>query len=271
MTVKENVFELSRLSYEHGWSLEIYTNEAAMFDPATIFRDKDYEDCPVSNPLTRPVNSPVLKEYNLCIDLQSDELATIQNLGFGTRNQCFWSTLNPDTGWSGMSGCHIQYNGRELTTEEMWIADMAGFANLAGLNVKPFSGGGAQYFPWGVWGATKDEAWAQVDALIAMGFGGGLNRFTDSGGYIWVPTVCYLPSIYRMASYTPPCECTLWQNAECTELGRRQVRTCTPPGCFSEVQYILDPTCGSPPPSPSVLPLVMLLGAGLVGGVLLMR
>jgi hypothetical protein len=269
MTVKENVFELSRLSYENGWPLEIYTNEAAMANPATIFRDKDYEDCPVSNPLTRPVNSQVLKAYYLCTELQSGELAAIQNLGFGTRNQCFWSTLDPNSGWTGTSGCHIQYNGRELTLDELWIADMAGYAYQAGLNVKPYSGG-AQYFSWGVWGATMAEAQAQVNALIAMGFGGSLNRFDDSGGYIWVPSMCYLSSIYRMASYTPPCECSAWQNAECTELGRRRVRTCTPSGCALEEQFIVDPTCGTPP-SPSVLPLVMLLGAGLVGGILVLR
>jgi hypothetical protein len=134
----------------------------------------------------------------------------------------------------------------------------------------------------------------------------------------------------------PPCECTAWQNAECvSEIIRRRVRACTPPGCASEEQLIADPTCGSPlpcssptehfrsgralleyydfrrdgyidagelakatvdhsagsisdsefwlvkaasvssidnvcPPSPSVLPLVMLL-AGLVGGILVLR
>jgi hypothetical protein len=67
------------------------------------------------------------------------------------------------------------------------------------------------------------------------------------------------------------CECGAWQNAECVSATqRRRVRTCTPEGCASGEQFIADPTCGAPP-SPSVLPLVMLLGAGLVGGILVLR
>ena len=47
----------------------------------------------------------------------------------------------------------------------------------------------------------------------------------------------------------PPCTCTAWVNAECTEPGkRRQTRSCTPAGCDIEERIIDDPGC--PPPAP---------------------
>lgn len=42
----------------------------------------------------------------------------------------------------------------------------------------------------------------------------------------------------------PPCTCTAWVNAECTEPGkRRQTRACTPAGCDIEERIIDDPSC----------------------------
>lgn len=47
--------------------------------------------------------------------------------------------------------------------------------------------------------------------------------------------------------YVPPCECTVWQDAECiSETKRKQTRSCTPAGCDIETRNVADASCATP-------------------------
>ena len=243
-TIKENIYTLSELAQQNGWSFDMWSNQAAHMQ-YPYYRDKVWEDCPVSNPVNRPVPNPcVIASRGICSELEEAQRTAITDLGFEMVTQCFWVSNNPDQeGWSGYSGCIIRKNGADITLDQMWVPEMKQVALQHGIDVRDYNVAG--YFPWGAWGATKETVSAELMKLINLGLGGSFVRHDyPGGGYIYLPYILYIQSIYKMLN---ACTCGDWVNDECvSQTERRQIRVCTPAGCDLEEQIVPDATCATP-------------------------
>ena len=114
---------------------------------------------------------PYLCYAKPCGDLTQPQRTFITDLGF--------------TLFDNADGrCHILYEGRELTRDELWLTDMKHKAMDLGLDVRDYSQ--PEHDNWGFFGGpTVDDMWKEVDKFYrATGIGGGMRGFEVAGGWI---------------------------------------------------------------------------------------
>lgn len=201
-TVKENVKAFYKKAKEENWyQFYIYPNELKLYENVYGYiYYQSREDCPLGS-IESFTNGTILEYYSLCSEMPEVQRSFITGLGFSLKDSCFWFTRDPETGWMGHGYCHIQYNGRELTADELWLTDIKQRAIDLGYDIRDCSSDPKCSIGWGVWGATWDEAYNALDGFctetgVTMSSASLIQNF--QGGYLYVIDSFYAYGLYNI-------------------------------------------------------------------------
>lgn len=202
VTVKEKVKEFYKTAKNQNWGdFTVYPNELKAFrrDKGHCgYYDPNMEDCP-ADAIHTFVDGSVLSFRTNCRYLSDTQKTVISALGLSKKDQCFWCYEYPGSGGPGYRYCHIQYAGRELTKDELWLTDLKQRAIDLGYDVRNSI---EAIIGWGIYGDTFDEAYnAYMDFLNKTGIIGGSSSYSHGSGYIWAPRTIYA---YSLVSITEP-------------------------------------------------------------------
>ena len=197
-TVKGNVAEFYRKAKAEQWyDFNVYANEVKVHGECGYY-DPDKEECS-TNDLHHFIYGSVLSTYNDCSDLSQAKKDTISTLGFTEKFQCFWCRDCPTCGGIGVTNCHIQYNGRELTVDELWLPDLKERAIALGYVVQDVP---ESVIGWGIYGTTMEEVSDNYFAFTdETGVMGSASRYSVAGGYAYCQEVIYA---FSMVEITEP-------------------------------------------------------------------
>ena len=181
--VKAKVSELYKKANEETWSGQwvIYSHEACMMPE-----------------WTEVVEGPALFYSGECADIPTGQRNFVEGLGFEFKEIAHVKYTN---GSRTSRHCHVQYNRRELTTDELWLTDIKQRAIDLGYDIRDCVGYEECCIGWGFWGATSSEAWNAIDNFVSetkiTPFSQSLIR-NFQGGYLVVFKSFYVYGLYNI-------------------------------------------------------------------------
>ena len=198
---KVAVKDFYRQANENNWSdFYVYPNEEEQFDGERCVAYEPKEDCPPDS-LIGYINEPVLKYINWCSDLSGAKRDFLVSLGFELKTQCFWCR-RPDGSATGANACHIKYNGRYLTADELWLTDIKQRAIVLGYDIRDCVGEPKCFIGWGFWGATYSDAYNALDGFctetgVTMASASLIRNF--QGGHLYVINSFYAYGLHNIS------------------------------------------------------------------------
>ena len=200
--VKSKVRDFYKKANEERWhNFYIYPNELKLYEEVyghIYYQSK--EGCP-SGSIETFIDGTILEANELCNELTGAQKSFITGLGFSLKDSCFYFTNNPETGWSGHSYCHIQYSGRELTADELWLLDIKQRAMDLGYDVRDCGSEPKCHIGWGFWGVTYNEAYNALNGFctetgVTMSSASLIKNF--QGGYLYVIDSFYAYGLHNI-------------------------------------------------------------------------
>ena len=171
--VKSKVKQLYNKAHEEGWNdIYIYPNEAEIM-----------LNC------TQTVNGTVLFSYHELAYMPPAQKEFIENLGFTLREI---EHIKYTNGSQSFWHCHIQYNGQELTADELWLPEIKQRAITLGYDVRDY---GDCIIDWGIHGAYDDLATFLSESGIMSWTA---QRCTFNAGYLWTLESIYAQSMHSL-------------------------------------------------------------------------
>jgi len=207
-SVKENVAEFYRAADYNKWGSNlIMPNQVRRHGGDCGYYDPNKEECP-SDAIHTFIDGEVLYLNGGCSDLYHPEAATaLRTLGFQLKDQCFWCLDYPGSGGMGYSNCLVMIGDRQLTADELWLPDIKQRAIALGYTVvNNYEAAAEGSLGWGIYGNTKEEAYANFMAFTEeTGVCGSAGRYSSGSGYVWCTMAIYPSSMVGIteSSATP--------------------------------------------------------------------
>jgi len=198
--IKQKVKEFyKKATEEKWWDWEVYANEKQQFDTERCVAYRQKDDCP-SDSLIGFIDGPALGYGDWCSEMpDAQRNFLVEELGFELETQCFWCE-HADGSASGVNACHIKYNGRYLTANELWLPEVKQLAIDLGYDIRDCSGEPECHIGWGFWGETENDAFNALmnfreETGIWFGSASLIRYFPN--GYLYVIDSLYACGLYN--------------------------------------------------------------------------